>query len=129
MITETIKEIKDMPDYYVSDYGTIYTTKISHRYNPNGEMRVLRPRIHPSGYLYVGCFVGEGKTKQRLWRRVHRVVYETHIGNIPEGHEIDHISGDKHNNDISNLRAVTRSENMRAMHERKKNKTKLNEMD
>jgi hypothetical protein len=124
MITETIKEIEDMPDYYVSNYGTVYTTKVSPRYNPRGEMRVLRPRKHPSGYLYVGCFVGEGNTKQRLWRRVHRVVYETHIGKIPEGHEIDHISGDKHNNDISNLRAVTRSENMLAMFERKRNKTK-----
>jgi hypothetical protein len=121
MKTETIKEIKDMPDYYVSDYGTVYTTKISPRYNPNGEMRVLRPRIHPSGYLYVGCFVGEGKTKQRLWRRVHRVVYETHIGKIPEGCEIDHISGDKHNNNITNLRAVTRSENMIAAFERRRN--------
>ena len=121
MINETIKEIADMPDYYVSNYGTVYTTKVSPRYNPTGEMRVLRPRIHPSGYLYIGMYIGDKKNKQRLWRRLHRVVYETHIGKIPKGCEIDHISGDKHNNDITNLRAVTRSQNMLAMHERKRN--------
>ena len=68
-------------------------------------------------------YVGEGESKQRLWRRVHRVVYETHVGKIPKGFEIDHIDGNKHNNDITNLRVVTRSENMLAMFERK-NKTK-----
>jgi len=129
MAKEIIKEIADMSDYYVSNYGIVYTTKVSPRYNPTGEMRVLRPRIHPSGYMYIGCFIGEGKSKQRLWRRVHRVVYETFSGTISKGFEIDHIDGDKHNNDITNLRAITHSQNMLAMFERKRNKTKLNEMD
>jgi hypothetical protein len=116
--------IKDFEDYHICDDGTLYSTKISPRYNPEGNLRLVKPRLHPSGYLYYGLFVGEGESKQRLWRRGHRLVYETFSGNINSGFEIDHIDGNKHNNDITNLRAVTRSENMKAMHERKRNKTK-----
>lgn len=117
---EEIKPIKSFPDYYISNLGIAYTTKVSPRYNPNGEMRILRPRIHPSGYLYLGLFIGKGASKQRVWKRVHRVVYETHLGKIKQGYELDHIDADKHNNNINNLRLVTRSENMKAMWQRKR---------
>jgi len=116
---EEIKEIKGFPDYYVSNLGIAYTTKLSNRYNPNGEMRVLRPRIHPSGYLYFGFFVGKGPNKKRIWRRAHRVVYETHVGKIKNGLQIDHIDGDRHNNNVTNLRQVTHSENCQAAWDRK----------
>jgi hypothetical protein len=106
-----IKEIKGIPDYHISNEGIVYSTKISPRYNPNGEMRVLRPRTHPSGYLYCGFFVGKGPNKQRLWRRVHRVVVEAFIGKIPKGKEINHKNLDKHCNNVDNLEIVTRSEN------------------
>lgn len=111
MAKEIIKPIKSLPDYYISDTGIAYTTKISPRYNPNGEMKILRPRIHPSGYLYIGCFKGKGPSKQRIWKRVHRVVYETFVGTIHSGLEIDHINRDKHDNRVTNLRTVTHSEN------------------
>ena len=111
---EEIKPIKGFPDYHVSNLGIVYTTKVSPRYNPNGEMRVLRPRIHPSGYLYVGLFLGKGPNKKRIWKRVHRLVFETHSGKIKHGLQIDHISGDKHDNNITNLRQLTHTENCKA---------------
>ena len=112
MAKEIIKEINGIPDYYISNLGIAYSTKVSPRYNPKGEMRVLRPRTHPSGYLYLGMFIGKGKTKKRLWRRVHRVVAQTFIGNIPKGKEINHMSGDKHDNRVDNLEIVTRHQNL-----------------
>ena len=45
--------------------------------------------------------------------RVHRLVYETFIGPIPDNMVIDHIDGDRNNNNVSNLRCVTLSENVR----------------
>ena len=116
-----LKEIKGFKDYYAKADGTIWSTKVSPRYNPNGEMRLVRPRTHPSGYYYYGLFIGKGPNKQRLWRRGHRLIYETFVGKIKNGYEIDHIDGDKHNNNLTNLRMVTRSENMLAMFERKRN--------
>lgn len=117
-----MRPIKGFEDYHICDDGRVYTTKISPRYNPNGELRILKPRKHPSGYMYIGMYIGEGEDKQRLWRRLHRVVFEAFGGKITEGREIDHIDGNKHNNDITNLRLVTRSQNMLSMFERKRNK-------
>ena len=124
MAKEKIVEIKGIEDYYVSDSGNIYSTKISYRYNPNGEMRPVRPKNHISGYQYAGLFVGKGKTKRRLWLRIHRVVIENFLGNIPNGMEIDHKDGNRTNNNLSNLRMVTRSENMLAMYKRKRKNEK-----
>ena len=45
---------------------------------------------------------------------IHRLVYETFIGPIPQGMKIDHIDGNRSNNNLNNLRLVTQSENMKA---------------
>lgn len=44
---------------------------------------------------------------------IHRLVYETFVGPIPEGMKVDHIDGNRSNNALSNLRLVTQSENMK----------------
>jgi hypothetical protein len=116
MAKEIIKEISGLPDYWISNEGIVYSTKISPRYNPKGEMRILRPRTHPSGYLYIGCFKGKGPNKVRLWRRVHRVVAQTFIGKIHKGMEINHKSGDKHDNRVDNLEIVSRQQNITHYH-------------
>lgn len=55
--------------------------------------------------------------------RSHRVVWEMHNGEIPEGFEIDHISGDSTDNRIENLRLVTSRENSMNGRIRSDNKT------
>lgn len=42
----------------------------------------------------------------------HRIVWEMHNGDIPEGMEIDHIDGNRLNNKIDNLRMVTHQQNV-----------------
>ena len=111
-----IKDLKGFPDYYAGSDGLIYTTKVSYRYNPKGELKVLRPRTHPSGYLYYGLFVGKGKTKVRYWRRGHRLIAEAFIGPIPSKMEINHEDGDKHNNHPDNLDIVSRHDNLMHYH-------------
>ena len=63
-----------------------------------------------SPYYKVQLIDAAGKRK---WHRVHRLVYITFIGPIPEGLVIDHISGDRTDNSVENLRAVTVAENCR----------------
>lgn len=58
-----------------------------------------------NGYLHVRI--------NNISYRVHRIVWEMHNGEIPEGYEIDHINGVRGDNGIENLRLVKRSVNMR----------------
>ena len=49
---------------------------------------------------------------------VHRLVWETFKGEIPEGLQIDHINNDRTDNRLKNLQLVTCSENNRLKYER-----------
>ena len=117
---DNLKLIDGFDDYYISPDGTIYSTKYSKRYNHEGKLRILKPRTHPSGYLYAGLFKGVGGSKQRLWRRVHRLVVESFIGPIADGLEVNHKDLNKHNNNVSNLEIVTRRQNIIHFHANKK---------
>jgi len=117
---DNLKLIDGFDDYYISPDGTIYSTKYSKRYNHEGKLRILKPRTHPSGYLYAGLFKGVGSSKQRLWRRVHRLVVESYIGPIADGLEVNHKDLNKHNNNVSNLEIVTRRQNIIHFHANKK---------
>lgn len=44
---------------------------------------------------------------------LHRVLWEMHYGEIPEGIQIDHINGVRDDNRIENLRCASATENMR----------------
>ena len=52
-----------------------------------------------NGERYYRC----GAYYQRKGKRLHRVVWEYHNGEIPKGYHIHHKDGDRNNNDISNL--------------------------
>ena len=57
---------------------------------------------------------------------IHRIVAETFLGSIPEGYDVDHIDGDKSNNNVTNLEIVTHQENMRRYYElRRKSGVKI----
>lgn len=101
MNSEKAKFLKQIPYFdpiYSADiYGNIYRgNKILHSYN-NG-----------TGYYQVKL----RKNKLRFNRYVHRIIWETFKGNIPDGYEINHINHDKSDNSLSNLELVTHSENL-----------------
>lgn len=102
-----IKEIsnsswKTLPScnkYEISDKGQVRNAK---------NKRILKP----SKEQYHRVKVNEKK------QCVHRLVAETFIGNIPEGYVVNHIDGDKHNNNVKNLEIITYKENVKhAAHE------------
>lgn len=72
-------------------------------------------RDHPDG-TYRGCKCSAGYYQIRVLNQtvyVHTLVYEAFVGDIPKGHEIDHINTDRTDNRVGNLRIVTHTENMR----------------
>lgn len=96
VIIEPSDDWKVMPfcnTYLVGRNGQIYNTytqKMVKGTNRNGYLR-----MQIDGKFY----------------SVHRLVYETFFGEIPEGMVIDHINGIRDDNRIENLRCITQSEN------------------
>ena len=85
-------------DYYISDKGDVYSFK-THDH--------LKPAINTSGRYEVCMFI-DGKS---ITEKVHRMVYSTYVGKIPDGHTINHIDENFHNNYYKNLEVMTHSEN------------------
>ena len=61
-----------------------------------------------NGYVRVYFRIATGRT---AWVQAHRVIWESVHGPIPEGLTINHLNGNKTDNQIANLEAVTQSEN------------------
>jgi len=92
--------------YEVSDLGRV-RRKMDGPKSTVGRIR----RLHLNGY---GYFAVQLSAKGgRKTRHVHRLVAEAFLGKIPPGHEVNHISGVKTDNRLSNLEVVTRSHNRR----------------
>ncbi len=69
----------------------------------------LKGHLDKAGYVLVVW----RNTPNAFTSRAHRVCWVTHHGPIPPGLELDHVDGDKTNNQITNLRLVTHAENIR----------------
>lgn len=71
--------------------------------------KILSPVIM-NGYPVVSLY---GKSRKPKIKYVHRLIVEANIGRIPDGHEVDHIDGDRSNSVIGNLRIATYLQNVR----------------
>ena len=94
--TEMYKAIRGLEGKYsVDEDGNVFS---------HIRGRKLKPRISGVGYHRV---ILAGKN-----RLVHRLVAEAFLPNFLEKPQVNHLDGDKHNNQLSNLEMATVSENM-----------------
>lgn len=100
-VIETFRPVMGYEGLYeISDYGCVRSLKC-------GKVRYLRNKKDRYGYEGI-CLYSDGKQKRF---RVHRLVYEAFVGEIPAGMEIDHINTVRDDNRLANLRVVTSKEN------------------
>ena len=52
---------------------------------------------------------------------VHRLVYQSFVGEIPDGMDVDHIDNDSTNNKLDNLKLMTKADNIRKSNNRREN--------
>ena len=66
-------------------------------------------RCGSAGYLSVSL----NKVGKRMTHRVHQLVAMAFLGHVPNGHDkvVDHIDGDRLNNNVNNLQVITQREN------------------
>ena len=70
--------------------------------------RVLKQRINPGGYYYIGL----GKNGIKATFAIHQLVAQAFIPNPDSKPTVNHIDGNKLNNSLANLEWATYSENL-----------------
>lgn len=98
-------------EHYEYGSGKIYRRYSNNKYKEGAE---------------VGWVDSRGYVRTKLNAKMtfaHRVIWEMHNGPVPNGVEIDHINGIKHDNRIENLRCVDRWINCKNAAMRTDNKT------
>lgn len=106
-IISKYKRIKNFPDYLISSDGLSILKSTKDGIQDIG--------IWDNGFGYKATKLTNESGRRNLY--IHRLVYETFIGAIPEKMEINHIDHNKSNNSFTNLEVVSHSENMVKMRE------------
>lgn len=112
-LKEIWKDIVGYEDLYqVSNLGNIksYTKMVQRRttkmYLKSGKL--LKQTFHSEGYLVVGL-TKDNKTTNYF---VHKLVADAFLPKIEDINDINHIDGDKRNNNVFNLERCTRQQNI-----------------
>lgn len=91
---EIFKEIKDYPDYQVSNYGNVKSMKYK-------KQRILKSYLR-NGYPSVFIFNKNGEKREYI----HRLIVKSFIRDLVSSEQIDHIDGNRLNNKLENLDIV-----------------------
>lgn len=91
--------IKGLSNYEVSDKGRVKNSKTG---------RIMKSNKNSRGYEVI-CL---RHNNTQVTKRVHRLVADNFYDGDHEGFDVNHIDGNKTNNNLSNLEFCTRSENL-----------------
>ena len=115
MVEEIWKDIKEFEGrYQISNYGRVKTLKKFVNNNPKSKEigyytkeKILKPFYNPKGYQLVRLY----KNNHNYTKKIHRLVAKAFIPNLENKPQINHIDGNKKNNNVNNLEWVTNQEN------------------
>ena len=100
-----LKPIPSLPAYYATEDGRIF----KYRKKDDNLFELSQNSVSNSGYRLVQPY----KDGKKLLKYVHQLVLEAFVGPRPEYMQCDHINRDKLDNNISNLRYISQSANLK----------------
>lgn len=110
-MTEEWRPVKDFDDYQVSNLGRVKKRsywKIG-RYGRVFKINEHICKVVNSKGWYLTLILKDGLGGHKTCR-IHRLVWETFNGKIPNGYVIHHIDGDRQNNKLNNLQMISTAE-------------------
>jgi hypothetical protein len=122
---EIIKQIEGFNDYYISNWGNVYSIHYKSKNKstlilPHGIKKIRLSIVGKRRYDYANIYSDTG---HRASLRVHRLVYQyfnTKGECLKEGYVIDHMDENTRNNHIDNLQQITQQDNIIKYHKSKK---------
>ena len=98
-------------DEYMSKEGQERSKKTCYKKGniPANHREVGEERITVDGYVEIKV---RDRCGNKNWELKHRYIYEQHYGKIPDGYNIIFLDGNKLNLKISNLKAVSKAEDL-----------------
>jgi len=84
--------------YTITTEGDVF----SYKQKKKRKLKPQKASQSKKGYFQVRLFLGDGDYMGKL-QYVHRLMWLTFKGDIPQGYEMDHIDGDTSNNSLDNL--------------------------
>ena len=97
-------EVKDFPNYLISNLGKIYSKETG---------KEKESRLNKAGYKRIKLWNGGGNNKTF---HISKLVSQHFIGNIPDGYVVDHINCNPLDNYSTNLQIITTKENSQRAH-------------
>jgi len=95
---EMFRAIDGFDNYEVSSHGRVRNVKTG---------MIIKNKIEKSGYHRIQLY----KDGKRYFKNIHRLVALNFIPNPTNLQQVDHIDGNKENNNINNLRWCSQSQN------------------
>ena len=116
---EEWRHVKDFANYEISNLGRLRRAKYIQVYK-NGKLKIYEPYVHSETNVKGDYFrvILRGPIHRRRSCYIHRLVWETFVGEVPKGCIVHHKDGDYHNNAVSNLEIMSRSQHTLQHHDK-----------
>ncbi len=102
------KQLEGYRHYNIYEDGTIIRRKHTNTNGTHLAKTKLQLTTEKNGYISVVLVNDSGEHVK--WY-LHRLLYTVFVGEIKKGYEIDHIDGNRANNNLNNLRMMTHRDN------------------
>lgn len=103
------KQIKDFEDYFITEYGEVYSMRLRGNERER-HLHKIKPKNPGKSNKYLNIVLCNDHCQ--VTKSIHRLVAEAFVDGYFDGAVVNHIDGDNRNNRASNLEWTTIKDNV-----------------